>query len=182
MLTKSQVVDATPEEAKWEEPASPEEIADQVHAVVKAIERPGSPEEAGIDHFGLHMTIGTEEIGISDRGSLLLVTIYRITGAGLIGGEQKPATCPTCGHTKHPPHHIHPGYSKGVHDKRMRVLAQKLGAKVREHWNGSDNHSGVSVVFDYPCPSSLLAALRRGPTSAIRYSEWAEKVTGGLAS
>lgn len=166
---------------RWEEPASPETIADQVYAVVKAIEQPGCPEDAGTSHFGLHMGIGTEDIGISSRGAFLQLTIYRSTGAGLIGGQRESETCPTCGHTKHPPHYTHPGYPKGIHDKRMRALADKFGVKVREHWNGSDNHNGVSVVLSYPCPPSLLTAMTRGPSSAVSYSDWAKQVTSGAA-
>lgn len=167
---------------RWEEPASPETIAAQIYAVVKAVERPGCPEDAGTSHFGLHMGIGTEDIGISNRGRFLLVTIYRSSGAGPIGGQREPETCPTCGHTKHPPHYTHPGYPKCVHDKRMRALADKFGVKVQEHWNGSKNHNGVSVVLGYPCPPSLLAAILRGPSSAVSYSDWANLVTDGAAS
>lgn len=163
---------------RWEEPASPESMADQIYAVVKAVERPGCPEGAGTSHFGLHMGIGTEDIGISNRGPFLQVTIYRSSGAGLIGGRKEPETCPTCGHT---PHYTHPGYPKGVHDKRMRALADRFGVKVREHWNGSNNQDGVSIVLDYPCPPSLLAAILRGPTSAVPYSDWAKLVTKGAA-
>jgi hypothetical protein len=170
------------DDARWEEPASPDAIAAKIYAVVKAVEQPGCPEDAGTGHFGLHMGIGTENIGISNRGRFLQVTIYRSSGAGLIGGQREPVTCPTCGHTKHPPIYTHPGYPRGVHDKRMRALADKFGVKVREHWNGLNNHDGISIVLNYPCPPSLLAAIERGPTSAVSYSEWAKRVTEGDAS
>jgi hypothetical protein len=169
------------DEARWEDPASPDEIAWQVRAVVDAIEKSEAPADAGITHFGLHMTVGTEDVNISSRGQFLQVTVYRICGAGLIGGQPEPTACPTCGHTKHPSRPVHPGYSKGVHDKRMRALADAFGVKVQEHWNGEDNHDGISVVLQRPCPPSLMKALARGPTSPVDYGEWAERVTGGAA-
>lgn len=169
-------------EPRWEEPASPEDIAKKIYAVVKAIEQPGCPKDAGESHFGVHMTIGAEAIGISNRGKFLQVTIYRSTGVGLIGGQREPETCPTCGHTKHRPHYAHPGYPKGVHDNRMRALAGRLDVNVREHWNGSNGHNGVSIVLGYPCPPSLLAAIQRGPSSPVSYSDWVKRVTKGAAS
>lgn len=170
------------EHARWEPPTSPDEIANQIHSAIAAIEAaPESPEGAGISHFGLHMTIGTEVVSLSQRGSLLLVTIYRSHGAGLIGGRGEPVTCPACGHTKHPPTYIHPGYSENVHRKRMDALAKRFKVKVQEHWNGLDGQNGISIVLKRPCPPSLAAALQRGATSPVSYSDWASEVTKGMA-
>lgn len=169
------------EEPRWQEPASPEEIAATVRKVVTAIEQPGAPDNAGCGHFGLHMTIGTEDVAVSSRGHFLQVTIYRRSGPPL-NAQTKAMTCPTCGHTKHPPSYVHPGYPRGVHDKRMRALAQAFDCKVREHWNGGDWHNGISIVLAYDCPQAFVEAMARGRGGAGSYEKWAEKVTGGIAS
>lgn len=126
------------------------------------LNRQDLPKNAVCSHHGVYFLSGDTSVKISNQGNYTLVTMY----------DEMWQFDPVTGN--HGPTRL----GRDVHEARVemvRVALTELLAKfifspetsvplvrevkVLQTWNGDENHSGVSVVYDIPLPQHFKEAL-----------------------
>jgi hypothetical protein len=148
---------------KAEREATTQDLARAVAHGVRSLDRSNYPPAGICQHHGVHVPCGQLQVAILGRSGRLLVTVYQSTYLA-------PST---------------------VHASRAAAIAKALDATIFDYWNGREGHDGISVVFDRPCPESLLVAIgnyvalpdvfRISPAERARFDEFGAWYREGLA-
>lgn len=153
---------------------SSEEIARAAEGLLARLNREGCPPNAVCSHFGVTATVGDIHVALTipsrDKGPGLLCTIYHRS----------------LNHEATANHHC----------DRALAVAARLGAAIRDRWNGGDGHYGISIVLDMQPPDNLIRGIgnyyalhsrifKRTPATDGRFHSWhdwfASSETGAIA-
>ena len=86
-------------------------------------------------HHGVSYNCGRDTINISDKGGMLQV-ILQIT-------------------KEYRGNDVWYGYNESTHTTRKRKIAEAIGSKLIDSWDGAQNNATMTLVFDRDCPKCV---------------------------
>lgn len=122
----------------------------RIAAMTACLERDDYPRHGICSHFGVTVAYPRLSINVSHRNGLTQVTLYSARSVSAQKGRAYHAL-------EGQGYFI--GFPAHIHRMRVASVAAALDCAVVETWNGEEGHSGVSAVFDRPCPKSLVTAI-----------------------